>query len=705
MTMTLSLRGKILLLLVGTVLMIAVFVAALSERDITQTVSERETHAVRNTVELISLNIATRWSALLDDKIRMVRSERAQLMEAGALVRATLESHAREAQNALLKERQAVARDWVDRLSLENQRQIWIYDQDNRIISSTDAALIGQDISGLLDIKGRPLAEAMREESREFGHGFTIHDAETARGKETRFAHFGYFAPWNWVVAVSDSAQAITEQVESKKAALEAEIQQTLSPLVLAQSGFVFIVTDEGRFIVPPPETQRKQIEALGPDFLSAQARQKNGGDEAVSPRAFRVSTGKEIWQVEAAYFRPLAWTLVAMVPETDLTLPARQLMDRQAVLSVVILCLSLLCAFLFAARIARPLAQLTQFARALPEQDFLSDDHGIPAHIAALPEKSRDEIGHLAAAFLFMARRLRENIQRLVFETSARERIESELDIARSIQLGLLPLPLPDSLSPFLNLKAHMLPAREVGGDIYDYFMISAKEMCLVIGDVSGKGVPAALFMAITRTLIRSAARDETDPGKMMESVNDRLAENNPNLMFVTLFLGILNIERRELRYVNAGHPPAIRITREGRTFRLEGRSGPACGVQEQIRYRPLLAHLEPGDTLIGYTDGVTEAIDGKGAQYGEARLLKTLGQPAKSAEETVNGLLADIEAFTAGMEPFDDITLIAAQLRLPEKSPAPFPEQKTSDFRLHESPMNYNDAPGTRKKQRGNG
>ncbi|MDR2450593.1 MAG: SpoIIE family protein phosphatase [Candidatus Accumulibacter sp.] len=663
-----SLRGKILLLLVGTVLTIAVFVATISRHDITQTVSTRESRAIRNTVELILLNITTRWNALLDDKIRAVRNERAQLMEIGGLVRATLESYAQEARDGLMTPGQArsVAQAWVNRLSFENQRQVWIYDRNQRIVSSTDPAQIGQDISGLWDFKGRPLAEAMREESRAFGYGFAIHDAETPHGKEIRFACFGYFEPWDWIVVVSDSARAITERVDSRKAALEAEIRESLSSLVLAQSGFVFIIANDGRFIVPPPEAYLRWFEAGegDPDSLTARLRGESRMADASAPRVFRFRAGEESWRIEYAHIRPLAWTLVALVPETDLILPARQLVHRQAIISAVILCLSLLCAFLFAARIARPLAQLTGFARALPEQDFLSPESSVPEHIAALPAESRDEIGHLAAAFLFMDQRLRENIRRLVLESTTRERIESELDIARSIQLGLLPLPLADSLSPFLNLQARMLPAREVGGDLYDFFMLSEKELCVAIGDVSGKGVPAALFMAITRTLIRSAARDESDPGRMVEIINNRLSETNPNLMFVTLFLGALDIESGELRYVNAGHPPSLVITRDGRARRLEGRSGPACGVRENIRYRTLSARLDAGDTLLGYTDGVTEAVDARGEQYGEARLLASLGHPAKNAEETVAALLADIETFTAGTEPFDDITLIAARL-----------------------------------------
>jgi sigma-B regulation protein RsbU (phosphoserine phosphatase) len=669
MTPAISLRGKILFLLAGTVFVIALFVVILSQRDITQTVSEREFRAVNNTVELVSLNIAARWSALLDDKIRMVRNEREQLMEIGTLLLSALEGYAQEAEDGILTHEQAqiIAQNRINRLLLnESQRRVFIYDRNDRVVASTDPARIGRDMSGVLDFEGRSLTDTMREKSRMFDYSFTIYEAETSEGKDIRFVHFRYFQPWDWVVSVSDSSGVIAAQAESRKSALEAEIRQILSSLVLAQSGFVSILADDGRFIVPPPQAYAELLETRdgGPNFLEALSIEKSATENIAASGAFRFHDGKAAWQIEYAYFRPLAWTLVAMVPEADLTLPAQQLVNRQFAIFVAVLVLSLLCALFFTARIVRPLTQLTRFAQALPEQDFLSVESGVPGHIAALPAKSRDEIGHLAAAFLFMDQRLRENVLRLVRETTERERIESELDIARSIQLGLLPLPLETSLSTTLNLKACMLPAREVGGDLYDYFMISENQLCFVIGDVSGKGVPAALFMAITRTLIRSAARDECEPGKMMETINNRLSETNPNLMFVTLFLGMLNFENNELRYVNAGHPPSILISRNGRMRRLEGRSGPACGVRENISYRTFSIRLDSGDTLLGYTDGIIEATNGEGTQYGEARLLEILGHPTKNAEETVTGLLADIEAFTAGTEPFDDITLIAAQL-----------------------------------------
>src|SRR5690606_35883093 len=153
------------------------------------------------------------------------------------------------------------------------------------------------------------------------------------------------------------------------------------------------------------------------------------------------------------------------------------------------------------------------------------------------------DEVGRLAATFMFMDKELREKVAKLVQETSSRERFESELNIAHGIQMGLLPIPLPASILKKIDLYATMIPAKEVGGDLYDYFMLPDGRLCFAIGDVSDKGVPAALFMAVTRTLIRACAEELNDPASIMERVNTRLSTNNPNMMFVTLIIGVLDL------------------------------------------------------------------------------------------------------------------------------------------------------------------
>src|SRR5690606_34079489 len=162
--------------------------------------------------------------------------------------------------------------------------------------------------------------------------------------------------------------------------------------------------------------------------------------------------------------------------------------------------------------------------------------------------------------------------------ETSSRERLESELSIAHDIQMGLLPLPLDPGIRQKVDLYATMLPAKEVGGDLYDYFLLNNGKLCFVIGDVSDKGVPAALFMAVTRTLIRACAEDETDPALLMERVNNRLAENNANMMFVTLILAVLDLETGELSWSHGGHPPPCILQLDRQLPTLERRTRPRC-------------------------------------------------------------------------------------------------------------------------------
>src|SRR5690606_21153495 len=252
--------------------------------------------------------------------------------------------------------------------------------------------------------------------------------------------------------------------------------------------------------------------------------------------------------------------------------------------------------------------------------------------------------------------------------ETSSRERLESELSIAHDIQMGLLPLPLDPGIRQKVDLYATMLPAKEVGGDLYDYFLLPDGRLCFAIGDVSDKGVPAALFMAVTRTLIRASAEDETDPALLMERVNNRLAENNPNMMFVTLVIGVLDLVTGDLDWSNGGHPALCLVQTDGQLRLLEGRSGPACGVQEDLPYRKFSTRLEPGEILVGYTDGVTEAVGPDGQLYGEERLFARLaGLQQHSAATLTTTLLQDLHQFVQQTEQSDDITLIAAKRATP--------------------------------------
>ncbi|MDR2300004.1 MAG: SpoIIE family protein phosphatase [Comamonas sp.] len=240
---------------------------------------------------------------------------------------------------------------------------------------------------------------------------------------------------------------------------------------------------------------------------------------------------------------------------------------------------------------------------------------------------------------------------------------LEQELQIAAQVQLSILPRQQPQDAR--VQLHCHITPAREVGGDFYDYFFIDDAHLGFVIADVSGKGVPAALFMTITRTLLKATAQFIAEPTKCLGQLNDLLAAENEQMMFVTLFYGVLNLESGQLRYVNAGHNPPYLLRADGGVALLPRTGGMAVAVSEGFPYRAGSAELGVGDQLFLYTDGVTEAFDPDGQEYGEPRLEQVLhtlmAGPEHAPIQVAAGVLADVHAFERGAPQADDITCVA--------------------------------------------
>lgn len=667
-----SLRSKIFLLVGLTLLVGAITVMLVTQRNVTRSVVASEQQAVKNVLNLLVRDSEARWGALLTDKITTVRNGRGHLVELGATIRSVLAMYVQQVEAGLLSPAQAqsLAQTWINQLSSNEQRFGFVFDHTFQVIASGEPALVGVNLTGLQDFKGHPLAASAYQEARTTGQSFALYHWPAANGKsELRYAYFSYFEPWDWVFAITDSAAAISSQFDRRREEMETAVREALVSLRLAETGFAFIMQNDGQLVTPLPEQHAdllsRQNQGTGPTLQALLKDIPATGE--ITTFAFDGKKQLHGWSIGASHFKPLGWTIVAAVPTDDLTRPATKLRNRLAVIFLAILLISLLVAWALSARITRPLQQLSLFARKLPEQD-LSAPADIPDHIAQLPGKQPDEVGRLASTFIFMDQQLRENIARLLRETSSRERLESELSIAHTIQMGLLPVPPNDDILKKVDLYATMLPAKEVGGDLYDYFLLNNGKLCFVIGDVSDKGVPAALFMAVTRTLVRACAEDETDPAQLMERVNNRLSENNPNMMFVTLVLAVLDLENGELSWSNGGHPPLCVLQTDGQLRLLEGRSGPACGVQEDLPYRLFTTRLEPGETVLGYTDGVTEALDPQGQLYGDPRLYSFLAnrQPA-STHDTVQALIHDVRQYADGTDQSDDITVIAAKRAAP--------------------------------------
>ncbi|MBT9099770.1 PP2C family protein-serine/threonine phosphatase [Methylovulum psychrotolerans] len=256
-----------------------------------------------------------------------------------------------------------------------------------------------------------------------------------------------------------------------------------------------------------------------------------------------------------------------------------------------------------------------------------------------------------------------------LIHERVAQERLQESLKLSHSIQMGMLSTAFPRfSDGQPIDLFAFMEPAREVSGDFYDFFHLDNKTLLLVIGDVSDKGVPAALFMVMVKTLIRAIAKQYTQPHQILAALNPELCRDNEASMFVTLFLATLDLDTYSLNYSFGGHNPPLHLSRYGIVTMLTGDSGTALGIIDGISFSSQTLQLSLGDSLLLYTDGISEAMDKDYNAYGEIRLCGLLtGLAYSNAQELIGTIMTDVIAFTAGAEQSDDITLMALQIGRP--------------------------------------
>ena len=240
---------------------------------------------------------------------------------------------------------------------------------------------------------------------------------------------------------------------------------------------------------------------------------------------------------------------------------------------------------------------------------------------------------------------------------------IQRELNVATDIQMSMLPRALPSpSEQHGIAIFADMIPAKEVGGDLYDFFKVSDHHIGFVIGDVSGKGVPAALLMGISRTLMRSAGRSGLGADKCLAMVNKVLAEEILPHMFVTVFYGIVDTRTGEMEYCSGGHNPPYLVSHDGRVKALNGAAGVPLGVIGDFVYHSARLKLSPNDSVFVYTDGVTEALAADGQEFGEKRLEELLpGLSALPPKAMVDTTVEAVQAFAQGVPQADDITCLA--------------------------------------------
>ena len=452
------------------------------------------------------------------------------------------------------------------------------------------------------------------------------------------------------------------------------------------ERGSAYIVSSDGQVILAP---QRNALfRAVESDRAENLLQSDNAALAQFVAQALReptgltpISIGGKDYYMAGAPMPTVGWAVISAV-EKDLTeQPEMQLLARYdtindaasarfrdgtartrqtALMMVVILLLLGSCAALRVShRIVQPIEDMTRSI-------VRSSGSG---HLFEMQDNFRtnDEIEVLAQAFEDLSKKNKLYIDELTTITREKERVSTEMEMARQIQSSMLPHIFP----PFpgrseFDLYAVMDPAKEVGGDFYDYFLIDEDHLCMVMADVSGKGVPAALFMMISKVILQSCAMLGKSAAEILTKTNEALCSDNQVEMFVTVWLGILEISTGKLTAANAGHEyPALR--RAGGRFELfKDRHGFVIGGMEGLAYKEYELQLQPGDKLFLYTDGVPEATDAQERMFGTEQMLAALNEePEASPEQLLKGVRRAVDAFVQDAEQFDDLTMLCFEYK----------------------------------------
>ena len=452
--------------------------------------------------------------------------------------------------------------------------------------------------------------------------------------------------------------------------------------------GFAFIVNEKGLVVLAPDKIDvfGAQINA---DLLSLRTVDNKGVADVIK-KALKEETDitvvsindKEYYMVGAP-MPSVGWAVIAIVDKEVTEQPekimlteydkindyatgefrrsSRIINQTSGLIISALFALSIIGAFLASRKIAKPLQEMTNDIREGSGTDKIFEMKDI--------YKTGDEIQVLAEAFDDLSQKNKQYIDDITQITKEKERVNTELDMANQIQTTILPhiFPAFPNRNEF-DVYATMNPAKEVGGDFYDFYIVDDNHLAIAIADVSGKGVPAALFMMVTKAILKNNAMLNKSVGEVLAMTNDMLCSNNQLDMFVTVWMGILEISTGILTCANAGHEYPV-IMRDGRFELLKDSHGFVLGGFENETYDEYQIRLEKGDKLFVYTDGVPEAVDAERTFFGTDRLVDSLNKvPDADPEQILDNVKSDVDTFVKGAEQFDDITMLCLEYKGPE-------------------------------------
>jgi len=439
-------------------------------------------------------------------------------------------------------------------------------------------------------------------------------------------------------------------------------LKDIISKVTIYRTGYAFLISSNGVFVTHPNKDliMRESIftvaEAANDIALRNIGRKMIRGEEGfvALPEYF---TGRKAWMYYVS-LSSAGWSIGVVIPEDELFADVRHLNRIVLLIGIAGLAFLFFVVTSISRNITRPLSKLAETTAEIARGSL---------NVKFPAERSHDEVGDLTTSFENMQLALKEYIANLKETTAAKERMESELMIARTIQMSFLPKrfpPFPEKKE--FDIYATIVPAREVGGDLYDFFLLDDETLFFSIGDVSGKGVPAALFMAVSKILMKGTVTLDMDLSEALARVNRELCVENDAMMFLTYFCATLNVRTGELRYSNAGHNPPLIQRAGGKTEWLPLPEGFLLGVLEDSAYQTFTMFLPPGDTLFLYTDGVTEAMNKEGQAYSDESLQGLVESLAGAKPETmVREVVRHVQDFAGEAPQSDDITALAIRYR----------------------------------------
>jgi len=471
---------------------------------------------------------------------------------------------------------------------------------------------------------------------------------------------------WVWVIGADVTIETINQQIIGTQ---------------VGDRGYAMLVDQHGNIVSRPGLTSgdmrwdesfvtENLLESENPDLVAV-AGKMVAGETGVARVGFE--DGERF--IAYAPIRSVNWSVGVVMPVDEVLAPIVE--TRESILSasedtalhisdqqdrmkpiftgafIALLAVVALLTLVVTRHITRPIEELQRGSEAIGKGDL---GHRVEV-------KTGDEFEDLAGSFNRMAADLKGHIEDLRRTTAEKERIGKELEIAKQIQQSILPESAP--VLPGFDLAGFNLPAREVGGDFYDYIPVGEGCWGVEIADVSGKGVPAALFMALSRTLVRASASENPDPAGSILEANRYICMDSKTSMFVTLFYGILDTRKAIFTYVNAGHNPPLLFRAGSSGAELLRGKGIALGILDDIELELTELRLNLGDTVVFYTDGVTEATNERDEEYGMERLKEIIPKLLDlAAREMIDAIVKDVAAFAGDRPQFDDITLVVLKV-----------------------------------------